>query len=119
MEQASVTRFPPLLVGSGGASGAIIPKQLEHIQLYVLQCILWCNWETVLYTAVALRKLHGICSTRSTALLWHLAKTSLMKQVFDITKRKWKTNAQHHRQTDDLWTHFKHLNEESFVIRRG
>jgi len=66
-----------------------------------------------------LRKLHGICSTRSTALLWHLAKTSLMKQVFDITKRKWKTNAQHHRQTDDLWTHFKHLNEESFVIRRG
>ena len=31
VEQASVTRFPPLLGGSGGASGAIIPKQLEHI----------------------------------------------------------------------------------------
>jgi hypothetical protein len=28
VEQASVTRFPPLLGGSGGASGAIIPKQL-------------------------------------------------------------------------------------------
>jgi len=28
VEQASVTRFPPLLGGSGGASGANIPKQL-------------------------------------------------------------------------------------------
>ena len=31
VEQASVTRFPPLLGGSGGASGANIPKQLKHI----------------------------------------------------------------------------------------
>ena len=34
VEQASVTRFPPLLGGSGGASGASganIPKQLQHI----------------------------------------------------------------------------------------
>jgi hypothetical protein len=31
VEQASVTRFPPLLGGSSGASGAIIPKQLQHI----------------------------------------------------------------------------------------
>jgi len=28
VDQASVTRFPPLLGGSGGAGGAIIPKQL-------------------------------------------------------------------------------------------
>ena len=31
VEQASVTRFPPLLGGSGGAGGANIPKQLQHI----------------------------------------------------------------------------------------
>ncbi|MDP4064230.1 hypothetical protein IMCC1933_03290 [Rhodobacteraceae bacterium IMCC1933] len=31
VEQASVTRFRPLLVGSSGASGAIIPKQLQYI----------------------------------------------------------------------------------------
>ena len=31
VEQASVTRFPPLLGGSSGASGAIIPKQLQRI----------------------------------------------------------------------------------------
>ena len=68
MEQASVTRFPPLLVGSGGASGAIIPKQLEHIQLYVLQYILRFNREAVFFSAMALLKLHGNYSTRSTAL---------------------------------------------------
>ena len=68
VEQASVTRFPPLLGGSGGASRAIIPKQLEHIQLYVLHYILRYNREVVFFSAVALRKLHGICSTRSTAL---------------------------------------------------
>ena len=68
VEQASVTHFPPLLGGSGGASGAIIPKQLEHIQLYVLQYILRYNREVVFFSAVALLKLHGNYSARSTAL---------------------------------------------------
>jgi len=54
--------------GSGGASGAIIPKQLEHIQLYVLQYILRYNREVVFFSAMVLLKLHGNCSTRSTAL---------------------------------------------------
>ena len=34
----------------------------------------------------ALRKLHGICSTRSTALLWHLAYTSFVQKIFHITQ---------------------------------
>ena len=67
------------LLRSGGASRAIIPKQLEHIQLYVLHYILRYNREVVFFSAVALRKLHGICSTRSTALLWHLANAPLVQ----------------------------------------
>jgi len=86
VEQAYIARFPSLLGGSGGASRAIIPKQLEHIQLYVLHYILRYNREVVFFSAVALRKLHGICSTRSTALLWHLANAPLMKQIFHITE---------------------------------
>ena len=76
VEQASVARFPPLLGGSGGASGAIIPKQLEHIQIYVLKYILRYNREVVFFFAVALRKLYGNCSI---ALLWPARFVSLSR----------------------------------------
>ena len=84
VEQAYIARFPSLLGGSGGASSAIIPKQLEHIQLYVLHYILRYNREVVFFSAVALRKLHGICSTRSTALLWRPANTSFVQRSYTL-----------------------------------
>ncbi len=34
---------------------------------------------------------------------------SLVQQIFDITKRKRKTDVQHHRKTDDLGTSFEIL----------
>ena len=61
----------------------------------------------MLYTAVALRKLHGICSTRSTALLRHPANASFVQKIFHITECERKTNVQHHTQVDDLWACFK------------
>jgi hypothetical protein len=39
-----------------------------------------------LYTALALRKLHGNCSTRSTALLWHSDNASFVQKIFHITE---------------------------------
>ena len=61
----------------------------------------------MLYTAVALRKLHGICSTRSTALLRHPANASFVQKIFHITECERKTNVQHHSQADDLRARFK------------
>ena len=29
---------------------------------------------------------------------------ALVQQVFDISKRKWKSDIHHHRQADDFWT---------------
>ncbi len=33
----------------------------------------------------------------------------LMKEIFDITQRKWKPDVQHHRQADDLGTGLEEL----------
>jgi hypothetical protein len=44
------------------------------------------NREVVFFSAVALRKLHGICSTRSTALLWRPANASFVQKIFHVTK---------------------------------
>ena len=42
--------------------------------------------ETVFWTAEALRKLHGICSTRSTALLWHSDNALFVQEIFHVTE---------------------------------
>ena len=43
----------------------------------------------------------------------------LMKRVFYIAKRKWKTNLQHHSETDDFWARFEVPKWKVFVIRIG
>ncbi len=39
---------------------------------------------------------------------------SLVQQVFDIPRRKWKSNVQHHRQMNDLTTGLEVLEAERF-----
>ena len=74
-------------IASDGDLDVIIPLNKGYRTNYMfLDYILRYNRETVLYTAVALRKLHGICSTRSTALLRHPANASFVQKIFHITE---------------------------------
>ena len=60
------------------------------------------------YTAVALRKLHGNCSTRSTAQpLACQINLTLAQQVLHIANRKRKSNIHHYSKPDDLRAGFE------------
>jgi hypothetical protein len=39
---------------------------------------------------------------------------TLMKEIFDIPQRKWKTNVEHHGQADDLGAGFEVLESVAF-----
>ena len=39
---------------------------------------------------------------------------TFMQQVLNISKRKWKSDIHHHRQTDDLWARFEIAKWRSF-----
>jgi hypothetical protein len=43
---------------------------------------------------------------------------SLVQQIFDITKRKWDPDVQHHCKADDLTARLKYRNGLRFVIRQ-
>ncbi len=42
--------------------------------------------------------------------------TSLVKEIFDIPQRKWKSDVQYHGYTDDLGTGFEVMEEAGLVI---